>query len=512
MNTFHKSTTQELRLRPDMISTTLLLAALTLIPDQGVESAIATAQPIALLGCQNFAVQAGTTITFGGSLTTITSGDIGVSPGTSITGNYKLVTGTAHSDDFFAQQCSTDLKVAYEQAAAQTCTDVIESDLADRTLTPGVYCTPSGKFAVSAGTVTLDARGNPEAQWIFQTDTTLVTAGATTFELVNGARSGNVYWAIGSSATLGSSSSIVGNILAQVSITFGSGSNIVGRGLAQAAVTFASGSNTDQGQQTIGLPAVYLPSATTSIKVQAIGTRTSSVSIGGCQNSAIQAQTTITFGGEQTTITSGDIGVAPGTSITGNYKLISGTAHSNDEYAQQCTKDMKTAYTQASSLTCTNQIGSELSGLTLFPGVYCTTDEKFTLSSGTLTLDALGNPYAEWVFQMQSTLITSISTTIKLQNNARAENVYWAVGSSATVGGSSNMVGNILAQVSITFGSGSNVDGRGLAQAAVTFASGSNTDKGQQFIGLPVVYVPVGPSINSLRGSTPITAAEISKI
>ena len=490
-----------------MISTTLLLAALTLIPHQGVESAIATALPIVLTGCQNFAVQAGTAITFGGSLTTITSGDIGVSPGTSITGSYKLVTGTAHSNDFFARQCATDSKVAYEQAAAQTCTEVIASDLGDRTLTPGVYCTPSGKFAVSAGTVTLDARGNPGAQWIFQTDTTLVTAGATTFALVNGARSGNVFWAIGTSATLGASSSIVGNILAKVSITFGSGSSIVGRGLAQAAVTFASGSNSDQGQQSIGLPAVFVPFAAKVLEVQAVGTPTSSVSIGGCKNSAIQAETTITFGGEQTTITSGDIGVAPGTSITGNYKLISGTAHSNDAYAQQCTTDMKTAYSQASSLRCTNQIGKELSGLTLFPGVYCTTDGRFTLSSGTLTLDALGNPYAEWIFQTQSTLITSVNTNMKLQNNARAENVYWAVGSSATVGGSSNFVGNILAQVSITFSSGSNVVGRGLAQAAVTFASGSKTDMGQQFIGLPAVYIPTGPSINSLRGSASITVA-----
>ena len=88
-----------------MILATLLLAALTLIPHQGAESA---SQQIVQLGCQNFAVQAGKLITFGVSLTTITSGDIGVFPGASITGNYKLVTGTAHSNDVFAQQCSAD--------------------------------------------------------------------------------------------------------------------------------------------------------------------------------------------------------------------------------------------------------------------------------------------------------------------------------------------------------------------------------------------------------------------
>ena len=457
---------------------------LSLVASASSQAIFAPSVPtVTLGGCGSSAVEAGTTITFGGVKTVITSGDIGVSPGTSITGSYQLKSGTAHYDDAYAKQCAADMKTAYSQASSQKCTKLIASDLGTLTLAPGVYCTPSGKFIVSAGTVTLDGQGNPYAEWVFQTESTLVTAGATSFKLINNARAANVYWAIGTSATLGAASNFVGNILAQVSITFGSGSSIVGRGLAEAAVTFASGSESDQGQQSIGLPAAYVPLIARSLLA-------SSVDLGGCQDSALNAQTTITFGGSQTTIDSGNLGLSPGSSITGNYKQNSGTTHVNDAYANQCTIDSRTAYDQAASQKCTNSIGTDLSGLTLIPGVYCSPSGKFTLESGALTLNALGNPYAEWVFQTDSTLITSPSTSVVLEANAQAGNVYWAVGTSATVGSSSDMVGNILAQVSITFNSGSNIVGRGLAQAAITFASGSGQSSSSgQTVGLPPVYV-----------------------
>ena len=459
-----------------------------------------TKPSIMLGGCRNTAVQAGTSLTFGGAQTTITSGDIGISPGTSITGNYKLVSGTTHNNDANAQQCTADMKTAYNQAKSLTCTAVIDADLANLSLIPGVYCSKTGTFEISAGTLTLDALGNPFAEWIFKTESTLITAGATSVKLANNARAENVYWAIGSSATLGGSSNMVGNILTAKSITFGSGSNIIGRGLAQAAVTFASGSEADKGQQSIGLP-IYFPIAATV----ALPGLSSKVALGSCENFAIQAETTITFDGAQTTITSGDIGISPGTSITGNYKLVSGTTHNNDANAQQCTADMKTAYNQAKSLTCTAVIDADLANLSLIPGVYCSKTGTFEISAGTLTLDALGNPFAEWIFKTESTLITAGATSVKLANNARAENVYWAIGSSATLGGSSNMVGNILTAKSITFGSGSNIIGRGLAQAAVTFASESKSDQGQQTIGLPAVPSAITNAIRNLRGPSQLT-------
>ena len=97
-----------------------------------------------------------------------------------------------------------------------------------------------------------------------------------------------------------------------------------------------------------------------------------------------------------------------------------------------------------------------------------------SLSAGTLTLDGLGNSDAQWIFQMASTLVTSPYTSFILQNGAQTKNVYWKVGSSATIGHSSSFVGNIVAYASISFGQTSVLSGRGLAGAGVSFAGDSS--------------------------------------
>ena len=143
-------------------------------------------------------------------------------------------------------QCASDLIIAYGAASGATCDPhnlLPSSDLSGLTLYPGVYCSASGAFIISATTLTLDGRGDSNAEWIFQTATSLVTATATSFILQNGAQAKNIYWSIGSSATIGYSSSFQGTILAQVSISFGASSVIVGRGLAMAAVSFAGDSS-----------------------------------------------------------------------------------------------------------------------------------------------------------------------------------------------------------------------------------------------------------------------------
>ena len=481
-----------------MFSAFKILSLMAVVASCTAASITAPSPTIDLGGCKNSAVQAETDITFGGSLTTINSGDIGVAPGTSITGSYRLVMGTAHSNDAYAQQCTSDMKIAYSQAQSQKCTNMIASDLSGQRLIAGVYCTESGMFTLSAGSLTLDALGNPYSEWVFQTETTLITSTSTSVVLADGARAENVYWAIGSSVTLGSDSNMVGNLLSQVSITFGSGSNIEGRGLAQAAVTFASGSSTDKGMQTIGLPRIYASASTRSV-MESTAAASISVLLGSCEDSALQSETGITFNGKVTTINSGNIAVSPGTSITGSYKLQSGTAHSNDAYAQQCTADMKTAYSQASSLTCNNLIGTDLSGITLTPGVYCSGSGTFTLNTGSLYLDAQGDATAEWVFQTAATFITSSATSVVLQNGAQANKVYWAIGTSVTLGSTCSMVGTLLAKVSITFGSGSSILGRGLAQSAISFASGSSSNG--QSITLPSSQASVSASSSrNLRG------------
>ena len=206
-----------------------------------------TSQSIAIpLGvCSSFAVQAGTAVSFNGALTTINTGNIGVAPGTDINGNYVLVDGSVNNNNALAVQCTADLGIAYNAASGAICppSNLLQAaDLAGLTLIPGVYCSASGKFILSAATLTLNGLNRPNPQWIFQTATTLTTSTATSFILENGAQASNVYWALGTSATIGSSSSFVGTILAKVSISYGSSSMIVGRGLAMAAVSFASGS------------------------------------------------------------------------------------------------------------------------------------------------------------------------------------------------------------------------------------------------------------------------------
>ena len=214
------------------------------------------------------------------------------------------------------------------------------------------------------------------------------------------------------------------------------------------------------------------------------------LTVGSCKNFVVEAQTDIAFNGGRTTITSGDIGVSPGTSITGDRLLVTGKEHYNDDQAKLCTADMQTAYKAAKSKTCTETFPvPDLAGKTLSPGVYCSKSGTFSISAGTLTLDGTSDPLGEWVFQTTSTLVTASATEVKLTNGAKAENVYWAIGSSATLGSTTKMVGNILAQVSITFNAGTNLAGRGLAQAAVTFESASKLSDQDPpiMIGLPLV-------------------------
>ena len=110
-------------------------------------------------------------------------------------------------------------------------------------ITSGVYCTPSGAFLLSAGlTLILDAQGNQGAEFTFIAASTFTSLPYTVVRMVNGGSPGNVYWSIGSSATIGDYSTMVGNIIATASITFNSYSTLSGRGIAGAAITCASGS------------------------------------------------------------------------------------------------------------------------------------------------------------------------------------------------------------------------------------------------------------------------------
>ncbi len=191
--------------------------------------------PVGLGTAATYSVLGGQAVTNTGP--SVLGGDLGVHPGDAITGFPPgTVGGATHAGDASALQAQSDLVVAYDDAAGRA-TDVdIAGDLVGQTLTGGVY-TSSGPIAVS-GTLTLDAEDDPTSTFIFQVASTLITASASDIVLLNGAQACNVFWQVGSSATLGTDSDFTGTIMALTSISVTSGTDVVGRALARnGAVT-----------------------------------------------------------------------------------------------------------------------------------------------------------------------------------------------------------------------------------------------------------------------------------
>jgi type VI secretion system secreted protein VgrG len=161
-----------------------------------------------------------------------------VSPGAAITGFPPgTVTGTTHAADAAALQAQNDVVTQYNALASLACTaDLTGQDLGGKTLTSGVYCFSSS--AQLTGALTLNAQGNANATFVFKTGSTLTTASASSVSMINGGNPCGVAWQIGSSATLGTTTSFMGNLIALSSITLNTGANIIGRALARnGAVT-----------------------------------------------------------------------------------------------------------------------------------------------------------------------------------------------------------------------------------------------------------------------------------
>jgi len=185
-----------------------------------------------------YGILAGTTVTCitGG----VINADIGISPGSALVGFGPCVyTGTANLANAAAAQAQLDLTAAYDSLFGLPCppANAIVADLGGTTKPAGVYCTASG-IGVT-GTLTLDGGGDPNAVFVFQAGTSLVTAGSVV--LINGAQAKNVWWQVGTSATLGTASQWQGNILALSSITMVDTATLLGRALARnGAVTLGT--------------------------------------------------------------------------------------------------------------------------------------------------------------------------------------------------------------------------------------------------------------------------------
>jgi hypothetical protein len=206
-------------------------AAATLALLVAIPGSAQAATAVALGTASSFAVLAGTGVTNTGPTTL--NGDIGTFPTTTITGLGTItINGTNHAGDGVTQGAKSDLVTAYDSAAGQGPTLPIAAALDGLTLVPGVYNSAS-QILLNGGAVTLDAGGNAAAVWVFQAGSDLIVGNGSVVNLINGASSCNVFWQVGSSASLGTSAAFRGTIMALTSITLATAATVDGRVLAR---------------------------------------------------------------------------------------------------------------------------------------------------------------------------------------------------------------------------------------------------------------------------------------
>jgi len=213
------------------------------------------------------------------------------------------------------------------------------------------------------------------------------------------------------------------------------------------------------------------------------------ISLGTAQNFGVLGGSTVTNTGATTV--NGNVGVSPGSAVTGFPPgvVVGGAIHSNDAVAMQAQNDLTTAYNNIASTPCTVDLtGQNLGGLTLTPGVYCFSSSAQL--TGALTLDGLGNPNALFLFKIGSTLTTASGSTVTVINaGSGCNNVYWQVGSSATLGTGTSFAGDILALTSITLTTGANTSGRALARNGAVTLDTNNVNTCGPGVVCPIITV-----------------------
>jgi hypothetical protein len=208
----------------------------------------------------------------------------------------------------------------------------------------------------------------------------------------------------------------------------------------------------------VGLPLVVLLS-TLLFASSAVGA-TATVGLGSAASFSVLGGSTVTNTGPTTMF--GDLGISPGSSVTGAPQVL-GETHVDDAVAIGAKNALTAAYDDAASRPSNGSAGTDLAGQVFLPGVR-TASSSLLLSSGSVTLDAEGNPNAVFIFQIGSTLITGSNTAVALVGDAQACNVFWQVGSSATLGTGTSFVGTIMAATTITANTAATIHGRLLAQ------------------------------------------------
>jgi len=223
--------------------------------------------------------------------------------------------------------------------------------------------------------------------------------------------------------------------------------------------------------------------------------------LGSAVNFEVLGASTVTNSGS-TVIIGGNLGLYPGTSITGfppGVVTLPAVTHTTDSVANQAEIDATTAYNYFQALSGGITVVGDLAGQTLTPGIYNSATSMDLSVGGTLILNGNGNPNAVFIFQIISTLTINVGATVILTNGAVARNVIWLVGSSATINASASMQGDVIALASVSLGTGAVMDGRAIAlTGAVTLLDNTMTS--------PVQAIPIPPVPPIGTSSTPSTA------
>ena len=426
-------------------------------------------------------------LSYGGITNTgasVITGNVGVSP---LAGSYMTgfgtpnvvgtiygvdATGPAGSIPFpsMLTQAIVDLTTAYNDAAGRTVNPIgISGNIGVRTLYSGLYKS-TGSLAISSGDLTLDAQGDVNAVWIFQIASGFnMTSGRQVF-LSGGAKASNVFWQVGSAATFGTTTVMKGTIMAYTTITFATGASLEGRALARtASVTLQ----------------------TNAIGGSAASPLSPEVFLGAAANFMVLAGSKISNTG-LTTVT-GDIGVSPSTVINGFPPgIFTGVEYPGDAPSAAAQLALKAAYDSTSALIADSTIATQLGGFTYTPAVYKSGSGTFGLTD-TLTLNGNGDASAVWIFKMNGALTTASGSYVKLINGAKWYNVFWQVGTTATLGSNSTFSGSIMALSTITANNGANVVGRLLALTDSVSLNANNIDNPALANNIPSVPVLVSP-------------------
>ncbi len=369
------------------------------------------------------------------------TGNIGANTGTSL--GFGNIDGQVHNGDSVSQKCSIDLDTAYNQLDALPCDSFLLTLLANHyTFRPGVYCVTLA--AILSDTIILNARGNPNAIFVFN------IAGAVTFLpntkilLANGAQACRVFWKVDGLVTIGTNCSFKGNVIGLSSITAGLNTQIEGRLLTQLG-SISISTVTARIPLGCGVPVLVGPPSPNLKHANCFALYSSS---GSLSNS-------------NTTVITGAIGSDSGVVTGFQAANISQGIQINNTLTHQVKADLDSAKKYIQGLPYDIDIlfpASFGNKLTLTPHVY-RLNANTTLSD-TLYLNAQGYGNAVFVLKVNGTFSTAINSRIILQNGAKSCNIFWLISSTTDINDQSFFVGSLIASNNINLDTGSVFDGR----------------------------------------------------